>query len=253
MLGLVIYVILWKMICLMTGGGSTAGLSTGTAAHYERCNNDTQCNTYGPLLIDLCKTANVSIVNGRMTNDLSGNPTFKNISTIDYFLCSPLLFKHINNFIVYDGNPLFSDRLELVLNTKVTAIQHARCHYNPGVKRTVVRWQHNQKAEFQSAINNNTEFKSVSTLLNVISTNVGVATIENVNDLVASFNDLLLNSAKKCNMLKTKKYAKINATNTSKYKDWFNADYHDKRNAFNRARRRYKDNNSKDNLKLLST
>ena len=34
------------------GGGSTAGLSTGTAAHYERCNNDTWCNKYGPLLID---------------------------------------------------------------------------------------------------------------------------------------------------------------------------------------------------------
>ena len=38
-------------------------------------------------------------------------------------------------------------------------------------------------------------------------------------------------------MLKTKKYAKINATKTSKYKDWFNADSHDKRIAFNRARR----------------
>ena len=34
------------------GGGSTAGLSTGTAAHYERCNNDTWCNKYRPLLID---------------------------------------------------------------------------------------------------------------------------------------------------------------------------------------------------------
>ena len=52
-------------------------------------------------------------------------------------------------------------------------------------------------------------------------------------------------------MLKTKKYAQINATKTSKYKDWFNANWHDKRKAFNRARRRYKDNNSEENLKLL--
>ena len=57
------------------------------------------------------------IVNERMINDSSGNPTFKNISTIDYFLCCPLLLKYINNFIVYDGSPLFSDGhsvLELV-------------------------------------------------------------------------------------------------------------------------------------------
>ena len=50
-------------LCNDFGGGSTAGLSTDKTAHYERCNNDTQCNTYGPLLIDLCKTANVFIVN----------------------------------------------------------------------------------------------------------------------------------------------------------------------------------------------
>ena len=43
----------------------------------------------------------------------------------------------------------------------------------------------------------------------------------------------------------------MNATKTSKYKYWFNAVCHDKRNAFNRARRRYKYNKSEENLKLL--
>ena len=52
-------------------------------------------------------------------------------------------------------------------------------------------------------------------------------------------------------MLKTKKYAKINATKTSNYKDWFNADCHDKRKTFNTARKRYKENKSEENLKLL--
>ena len=64
------------------------------------------------------------IVIGSMIIDSSGNPTFKNISTIDYFLCCPLLFKYINNFIVYDGNPLFSNGhsvLVVVLNTKLIA------------------------------------------------------------------------------------------------------------------------------------
>ena len=94
-------------------------------------------------------------------------------------------------------------------------------------------------------------YESVSTLLNDIFRNVSAATKENVNDLVASFNYLLLNGAKKCNMLNVKQYSKINTTKTSKYKEWFNGDCHDKRNAFNRARRLYKDHKSEENLKLL--
>ena len=46
--------------------------------------------------------------------------TFRNISTVDYFLCCPLLFKYINNFIVHENNPLFSDShsaLELSIAT----------------------------------------------------------------------------------------------------------------------------------------
>ena len=46
-------------------------------------NNDKQGNKYMPLLTDQCKTANVLIVNGRMPHYSSGDPTFKNISTID--------------------------------------------------------------------------------------------------------------------------------------------------------------------------
>ena len=114
-----------------------------------------------------CKPAIVLIVNGRMSNNSSGNSTFKNISIIvDYFLCCPLLFKYTNNFIVYDGNPLFSYEdsvLELVLNTKVIPTQHAQCHYNLDIKRAVIRWQHNKKPELQTAN---------STLLNYILTNV---------------------------------------------------------------------------------
>ena len=86
---------------------------------------------YGPLLIDVCKTANMFIVNGRITNDSRYNPTFKHISTTDYCLCCPVLFKHINNFIVHDGNSLFSDGhsvLRLVLDTVLIAGTGRQCH-----------------------------------------------------------------------------------------------------------------------------
>ena len=69
--------------------------------------------------------------------------------------------------------------------------------------------------------------------------------------IVKSLNDLLLNCAKKCSMLKTKSYGKIYSTKSCKYKDWYDTECSDKRNAFNMARRRYRDNKSDENFKLM--
>ena len=51
-------------------------------------------------------------------------------------------------------------------------------------------------------------------------------------------------------MLKTKSYGKIYSTKSCKYKEWYDTECIDKRNAFNMARRRYRDNKSDENLKL---
>ena len=172
----------------------TGDLSTIMKHHYERKNNDKHCNKYGPLLTDLCKTANVLIVNGRMPHYSCGNPTFKNISTIDYFLCCPLLFQYINNFIVHDGNPSFSDGhsvLEMVLATGLIVTKDIPCHMKPSVKRTVVRWESNKKNEFKDAIRNSPEdYERISTSLDSSLSNIGDATKESVDTIVKSLNDL---------------------------------------------------------------
>ena len=49
------------------------------------------------------------IVNGRIANDSCGNLTFRIISRIDYFLCSPSLFQQIHNLEVNLLNPMISD------------------------------------------------------------------------------------------------------------------------------------------------
>ena len=69
-----------------------------------------------------------------------------------------MLFQHINNFIVHDGNPSFSDGhsvLEMVLATGLIVakdIPCQACHMKPCVKRTVVRWESNKENEFKDAI-----------------------------------------------------------------------------------------------------
>ena len=104
------------------------------------------------------------IVNGIMTNASNSNTRFRNISTIDY----GLLFKYINNFIVHDNNPLFSDchsALELSIDTPLIVEVGVQNCNNPIVSRQHVEWEHNKITESQCALNNNTdEFEKVNNL-----------------------------------------------------------------------------------------
>ena len=120
------------------------------------------------LLVDLCTTANLVIVNGRMTNYSSSNTTFRNIITIDYLLSYPLLFKFINNCIVHEHNPLFSDghsALELSIDTPLIVEVGVQNCNNPIVSSQHVKCEHNKRTEFQCALNNNTDgFENVNNL-----------------------------------------------------------------------------------------
>ena len=52
-------------------------------------------------------------------------------------------------------------------------------------------------------------------------------------------------------MLKTKSYGKINSPKACKYKEWYDTECSVSINAFNMARRRYRDNKSEENLKFI--
>ena len=67
-------------------------------------------NNYGNRLLTLCKTLEVFIVNGRLGEDANrGELTCNNVSLVDYFICSPLIFPTVSNFEVLDFDPLLSD------------------------------------------------------------------------------------------------------------------------------------------------
>ena len=76
----------------------------------SRNNVDKVVNNYGNRLLTLCKTLEVFIVNGRLGEDANrGKLTCNNVSLIDYFICSPLIFPNVSNFDVLDFDPLLSD------------------------------------------------------------------------------------------------------------------------------------------------
>ena len=77
-----------------------------------RCSEDKTHNTNGKELLDLCKTYNFCIVNGRKTGDHVGNFTsFQpgGNSVIDYAIVSQCLYQNVLTFRVGDFIPWISD------------------------------------------------------------------------------------------------------------------------------------------------
>ena len=75
----------------------------------ERNNEDKIQNSYGKLLLEMCKLNKLLIVNGRIGDNSLGEVTCKGSSTVDYFLCDYFIHKYIMNMQVLEQNKLFSD------------------------------------------------------------------------------------------------------------------------------------------------
>ena len=82
---------------------------------------------------------------------------------------------YINNCIVHENNPLFSDghsALELSIDTPL--ILEVGVQNYPIVSREDVKWEHNKITEFQCALNDNTDgFEKVNNLSDMLLVNRG--------------------------------------------------------------------------------
>jgi hypothetical protein len=81
-----------------------------------RENFDNTINDHGKILIEICKSCNLRILNGRTKGDSLGKPTFhcKNgTSAIDYAICNTTLMQNIKFLIVKPPNYL-SDHSQII-------------------------------------------------------------------------------------------------------------------------------------------
>lgn len=82
----------------------------------KRQNFDNIVNDHGKQLLDLCKTCDLRILNGRSKGDTLGKFTFHSIngiSTVDYIIVSHDLFTSVQGFAVKQPN-IFSDHSQIV-------------------------------------------------------------------------------------------------------------------------------------------
>ena len=103
--------------------------SNDTVITQQRVSQDKQINSYGRELIDICKSLNMFIVNGRIGKD-SGVGSFTRSDTtgssvVDYLLCSTLNFNIILDFEVDTKLPE-SDHLPLVYSILIQQESNTR-------------------------------------------------------------------------------------------------------------------------------
>ena len=69
---------------------------------------DNELNNHGKRLLEICKSADLRILNGRVSGDSLGRATFHGktgVSVVDYVICDQNVFSHFKSFIV--KNPTY--------------------------------------------------------------------------------------------------------------------------------------------------
>lgn len=80
-----------------------------TTVKRQRNNCDRSVNNYGYRFVEFLHANDMFILNGRTNGDLNGNCTCKNVSSVDYFICTSDMFKFVDSLTVHDFCPMYSD------------------------------------------------------------------------------------------------------------------------------------------------
>ena len=186
-----------------------------------------QINNYGKRLLEMCKSFNLFIANGRVGQDKSlGKKTCKGSSVVDYAILSPLLFTAVNDSEVLPFEPLVSDAhsgiyLSLLCTTINTGYQEVE---NVDIAVTKACWVPDASEAFINNLNIN-EINQFVDKVNSISQND--ISQEEVETLVSECSSLLLNAADAAGMIKNKTIQempnRVERKCNSVKRPWFNA------------------------------
>ena len=195
--------------------------------HSKRENKDQHAiDEQGKLILDLCKTSGLRILNGRITGDLQGQftryPTRcgnDRPSTIDYALCSDELRKEVTKFTVLPFSGI-SDHccisLNIKTNSKTQDFIPAQTASNQNTSHSKTRYVYDKQNRhiFEQALK--AEKTKLDELVLTLDANQDT---EAVNNGISEINDILLRAAKKSNFArKSKQQAK---RKPQKSQDWY--------------------------------
>ena len=215
-----------------------------TKVMVDRNNKDKSTNNYGYKFIEFLHQNNLFILNGRTEGDVDGMTTFNDISTIDYYVCTTNLFKHIETLNVLEMCPLLSDAhcpIALTLNF----VNDKDNNILQNTKR-VKLWDQNGNRAFTS----NIDQSKIDMILEKITTaenNLESITQNNINCIAEDISRLFVDTSEKTfGYIENK-----NKKPTNHAPSWFGKNCRIARNKFHTAKYQYKIRKSETNKNNL--
>ena len=234
----------------------------------NRYSKDIFSNDNGHQLIEVCRSADIKIVNGRFaSNHKIGNFTChkpNGSSVVDYFIVSPDLFNNIVNFNVGQMDILFSDvHSPITLSLNILKKSGSTPPYNPNHENIdslpsdipfnpiKTKWLPERKNEYYSAFDLD--------LVNKLYFDLQIITGNNCNGIsqlildkrIGNLGNILLEPSIHCGFSK-KVTSNVNESRKAKNtnKPWFDTNCKSKRNEYFRIKNRLKKCTINDRLKV---
>ena len=226
----------------------------------DRFSLDTCCNNYGYRLIDLCKSFDLHIANGRCGNDkFIGNFTTTKNSCVDYVLMSPRLLSVVKVFEVLDFDPILSDiHRTISFAMQNLIVDEMKVDLSTDIPVQVERpvWDQRHKDKFIESIDLE-QIQILQTELDNIASYVDAEEEINIDRIVENISNILVDAAKKSDMIKvqTTSNSSNNKSKKKTFKPWYDNDCKNLRSQYTSAKniyRRCKSSNNLDTLKSAS-
>lgn len=225
---------------------------------YQVCNvpivrrtADNTVNNYGQQLIDLLKNNLLYFLNGRIGPDFENSKsTCRNVSTVDYFVSSSAVFKHVTDFCVHDFCDLYSDvhcPISLTLKSKFN--KNTIRQYSEKLSSIKI-WDPDKKDLFIENFDVLRMVEIETKLDRIIEDRF--FTQSAIDSIVTDIGNLFAENSKGTfgMVLRTNHKPKHN-----KNRAWFNKDCHRMRNIYHKTRKlynKYKTEYNKERLKEIS-
>ena len=186
-------------------------------------NNDKVVNTNGRQFTDLCKTADLLILNGRFgTDGIEGRNTCKTYngsSTIDYICANQNILKHVQEFRIIDFDPALSDvhlpvSMSLSCNTNVSRKLTDSPPLNT-TESTSLNWKDGTSHNFSTNFDLQAIAEISTAIRRELDKTTNEITSENINELNTKIQATLLGNATEIGAVKKRKPCK------EKKQPWF--------------------------------
>jgi len=180
----------------------------------NRNNRDVKVNNYGRCLLELCSSADLTILNGRFAGDLKGDFTchhYNGSSVVDYCITQRSMLSDIQYVHVSPLSP-FSDHcnVSFSLSTKhAPLISEEKCPSKPNPIRFI--WDENSSDLFSATLNSS----ETSSKLN----DFCQETFHSAENAVSRFTEILIDASLRS--LKIRRRKQVKKTQIKKNKAWF--------------------------------